>query len=119
MGWIGVDLDGTLADMSKPPALGNIGPPVPKMLARVKNWLKNGKDVRIMTARVAQGPEQVPMIQDWLLKYVGQTLMVTCAKDYNMEALWDDLAVQVVTNKGERADGSEWFTPEGWYDTLQ
>ena len=39
MGWIGVDLDGTLADMSKPPVVGNIGPPVEKMLIRVRNWI--------------------------------------------------------------------------------
>ena len=32
MGWIGVDLDGTLADMSEPPVLGNIGP-------RSRKWL--------------------------------------------------------------------------------
>lgn len=51
-GWIGVDLDGTLAmyDGFKGPE--HIGDPVPKMLERVKKWLAEGREVRIFTARV-------------------------------------------------------------------
>ena len=108
MGWIGVDLDGTLADMSRPPVLGNIGPPVEKMVVRIRTWIEAGKEVRIVTARVANGPEQVPMIAAWLHAFVtDKNLMITAFKDYGMEELWDDLAVQVIRNTGERADGME------------
>lgn len=52
MGYIGVDLDGTLAEYH---GWGDdsIGAPVPKMLARVKKWLAEGQEVRIVTARVS------------------------------------------------------------------
>ena len=54
-GWIGVDLDGTLAQYGGWNG-GLIGDPVPLMLQRVKEWIADGKDVRIMTARVAPAP---------------------------------------------------------------
>ena len=52
-GWIGVDLDGTLAtfDASDPDV---VGPPIPAMVQRVKRWLQEGREVRIVTARAAR-----------------------------------------------------------------
>jgi hypothetical protein len=50
-GWIGVDLDGTLAHYSEWKGPDSIGEPVPLMLARVKEWLAKGLEVRIVTAR--------------------------------------------------------------------
>ena len=54
-GWIGVDLDGTLAEYGGWKGPDHIGPPVPKMLERVKSWIAEGRDVRIFTARVDGG----------------------------------------------------------------
>lgn len=51
-GWIGVDLDGTLAEYHGWTD-GEIGKPIPTMVARVKRWLADGKDVRIFTARIS------------------------------------------------------------------
>lgn len=51
-GWIGVDLDGTLAQYDGWKGCSHIGEPIPAMLARVKEWLANGVDVRIFTARI-------------------------------------------------------------------
>ena len=52
--------------------------------------------------------DQVPMIGSWLHKYVtDKNLLITASKDYEMLELWDDLAVQIVTNTGERADGRD------------
>lgn len=113
-GWIGVDLDGTLAEYSGFKGLNEIGAPIPKMVERVKQWLADGQDVRIFTARVSQSiyrPTErdvyrtVFAIEDWCLEHVGQRLPVTCIKDYEMRELWDDRAVQVIPNTGERADG--------------
>ena len=109
-GWIGVDLDGTLAysDGSwRGPHY--IGAPIMPMVRRVREWLVSGIEVRIMTARVCDGdPEgSRPYIENWCRKYLGQKLPVTNEKDYDMIELWDDRAVQVIPNTGTRADQHE------------
>lgn len=43
--WIGVDLDGTLAEYHGWVSELHIGPPIPAMLARVKRWLAEGKEI--------------------------------------------------------------------------
>lgn len=109
MGWIGVDLDGTLAEYHGWRGPDNIGEPVPLMLERVKQWLAHNKDVRIFTARVS--PESctrnnltLAQVRDgiwkWCDKHLGRRLPITCEKDLAMEALWDDRATQVVENLG-------------------
>lgn len=112
-GWIGVDLDGTLAVYDGYKGLNHIGEPIPKMVDRVKHWLAEGKEVRIMTARVAQSVYRqretdifrtVCAIEDWCQEHIGQRLKVTCIKDFEMVELWDDRAVQVIPNTGERVD---------------
>jgi hypothetical protein len=121
-GWIGVDLDGTLARYDGWVSETHIGAPVLPMLERVKAWLAEGKDIRIFTARVDGGEIALSMgnsdgekfrdvqkvvaaIGSWCLEHVGQVLPVTNRKDYGMIELWDDRAVQVIPNTGERADG--------------
>lgn len=131
--WIGVDLDGTLArypenDRGLP--WNVFGTPVKAMVDRIKGWLEENKDVRIVTARVfpfvcgnpvwhhehdpALGyvnrcmitgeaftiNEMCIAIQEYTQRHVGARLPVTCAKDYQMVQLWDDRAVQVVPNQG-------------------
>jgi hypothetical protein len=46
-------------------------------------------------------------IQAWCLKHIGLALAVTHEKDMNMYQLWDDRAVQVIENTGNRVDGSD------------
>jgi len=53
VGWIGVDLDGTLAHYDKWAGPTEIGAPIAPMVNRVKAWLAAGLEVRILTARVA------------------------------------------------------------------
>jgi hypothetical protein len=116
--WIGVDLDGTLAEHKWDGTLNpnfdplHIGPPIPKMLARVKKWVAQGVEVRILTARAnpngrgyARHQEVVRGIRAWCKLHVGVELEVTNAKDYDMLELWDDRAIQVIENTGDRADG--------------
>lgn len=113
-GWLGVDLDGTLAEYYGWRPDGGIGAPVPLMLERVKRWLKEGKDVRIVTARVNPAgrkdfPEQFAiqrkLIAAWCLQHIGKELPVGYEKDLKMIELWDDRAVQVEPNTGRRVDG--------------
>lgn len=113
-GWIGVDLDGTLAHYDGWQGADHIGAPVPVMLNRVKGWLRAGLDVRIMTARISHdgSPKRTDdvrvatsAIHEWCRKHLGRTLVITNVKDYSMVELWDDRCVQVIPNTGERADG--------------
>lgn len=102
-GWIGVDLDGTLANHDDN-WIGDIGAPILPMVNRVKVWLRAGIDVRIMTARVHpdwdQDHKHLDAIQDWCLEIFGQRLAVTCMKDPNMLELYDDRATHIVRNTG-------------------
>lgn len=104
MGWIGVDLDGTLAEYGGWQGPDSIGKPIPLMLGRVKKWLERGEEVRIFTAR-ASLPAQVEPVERWCKKHIGVVLPVTCMKDSGMIELWDDRAIQVIPNTGERVDG--------------
>lgn len=107
-GWIGVDLDGTLAHYEEWEGPLIIGEPIPLMVDRVKRWISEGREVRIFTARVS--PPSVnddemldailKAISEWCFKHIGTRLAVTCIKDYHMLELWDDRAVQVEKNTG-------------------
>lgn len=100
-GWIGVDLDGTLAVYHTGSGLGEIGAPIPAMLARVKKWVAEGQEVRIVTARADPDfPEQEVMIREWCIAQGLPSLAVTVSKDFRMIALYDDRAVQVEANTG-------------------
>jgi hypothetical protein len=55
-GWIGVDLDGTLAKYDGWKGPLEIGEPIMPMVERVKAWLAEGLEVRIFTARVSRTP---------------------------------------------------------------
>lgn len=108
-GWIGVDLDGTLAHYDGWNGPTHIGEPVPAMLRRVKAWLAEGRDVRIFTARVwhdrtAERYESASLarlaIEAWVETHVGQKLPITCEKDYGMVELYDDRCKFVFPNSG-------------------
>lgn len=121
-GWIGVDLDGTLARYDGWIGVDHIGEPVPRMLARVKAWLAEGVEVRIFTARcfplsfvradddmnlfvgandAESGAGHAAIhIHEWLDRHLGQRLAITCRKDFAMMTLYDDRVVQVEMNTG-------------------
>lgn len=104
-GWIGVDLDGTLAHYARNTGF-DIGDPIEPMAERVRLWIREGRDVRIFTAR-ASVAVLIPEISEWCVKHLGTALPVTNVKDFGMVELWDDRAVQVEMNTGRRADGKD------------
>jgi len=109
--WYGVDLDGTLAIYTTYQN-GKIGSPIPLMVSRVRQWLKQGKRVKIMAARIAGGDmDEAAKIQRWCKRYIGQVLEITNAKDPDMVDLWDDRAVQLIPNTGVRIDSLVKQTP--------
>jgi hypothetical protein len=111
--WIGVDLDGTLAkhDDNDQYSPDKIGDPIEKMINRVKKWISDGKTVKIMTARADKNDANHKIakkaIDDWCDKHIGKKLEITNQKDKNMEELWDDKAIQINKNTGERSDGKD------------
>lgn len=115
IGWIGVDLDGTLALTCS--NTREIGAPIAPMLSRVHDWLDQGLEVRIVTARVGasgvtlrdgtvddqcNAERQRALVGAWCVEHVGQSLPITASKDIRMLELWDDRAVQVEKDKGVR-----------------
>lgn len=101
-GWIGVDLDGTLASDASDDNMA-IGEPVPEMAARVRRWHQAGVKVKIFTAR-ASNPVEIPKIKAWLLANKLPDFEITNIKDYQMVELWDDRAVEVIKNTGRPAN---------------
>ena len=108
-GWIGVDLDGTLAFYDGWKGAEHIGPPIPLMVGRVKDWIEAGHEVRIFTARVSHDGTEERMAEAtiarlaiiaWCNEHIGMQLPITNVKDYAMIELWDDRCVQVEANTG-------------------
>lgn len=117
-GWIGVDLDGTLAEYDNWRGVDHIGAPVPAMMERVRGWLAQGLEVRIFTARVCgliPGDHQPKeglaasiesavkarfAIKSWLADNGLPDLAVTSIKDYQMDELYDDRCVSIEKNTG-------------------
>lgn len=107
MGWIGFDLDGTIAvhhgSGKFDPRV--IGEPIPAMIALIKRYLAQGYEVRILTARMSDDRPSVRYevahaVRQWTLQHVGVALEATCVKDYDMICLYDDRARQVECNTG-------------------
>jgi len=108
---IAVDLDGTLAYYDHWRGPEHIGEPIQPMMERVRDWLEQGHEVVIFTARITPHPDfptedtarlrdGVRIIQDWLEQHGLPRLRVTNIKDPGMEAIWDDRAVRVRVNTG-------------------
>lgn len=103
--WIGVDLDGTLAEYNGWQGIEHIGAPIPAMVERVKGWLGEGRTVKVFTARYAEpgftGTVRMA-IHRWTMEHIGTSLDTTCTKDFGMVELWDDRAVAVEPNTGRQ-----------------
>ena len=98
-GWIGVDLDGTLAEWNTGDDVNRIGAPINTMVGRVKDWVAARIEVRIVTARVSSLgwdgfiDKQKKMIREWTKEHIGAALEATAEKDMDMVQLWDDRAI--------------------------
>lgn len=131
-GSIFFDLDGTLAKYFGWKGHTQIGEPVQPILSLIKQYLEEGWEVRIFTARVyplnacippdfhveslfnrpnltdshIQAIEAVISIREWCKLHIGQVLAVTNIKDYTMVMTYDDRCCQVVINTGELVGGN-------------
>lgn len=102
-GWIGFDLDGTLAHHVR----GNrdmmfIGTPISKTVDMVKRFLERGWEVKIVTARATNATEQQrQLMANWCQKHIGRVLPIVSCKDEKMMVLFDDRACSVESNTGK------------------
>ena len=105
-GWIGVDLDGTLAEWNTGDDVNQIGAPIHTVADRVRDWVAARIEVRIMAARVSSLAcracieKQKEMIREWTKEHIGTALEATAEKDMDMVQLWDDRAITVQKNTG-------------------
>ena len=122
-GWIGVDLDATLAKYDGFKGMQHIGEPIPAMAERVRQWLEAGHEVRILTARVCSTQTPVDRmiaqetIRAWTVKHFGVEIPSTSEKDYEMWQLWDDRCRQVIPNTGiavESVDNTQALKSYKW-----
>lgn len=100
--WIGIDLDGTLADTRHKEAKSHpypCGEPIPGTMYRLKELLKLGITVKIFTAR-ATLPDQKIQAQEWLEKQGLGHLEITATKDFSCIEMWDDRAIQFERDTG-------------------
>lgn len=114
--WIAIDFDGTMAEYHGWVKWNSFGKPIPAMIERIKQWLSEGKEVRIFTARVGVRDSHIGVckvsgeeftthqmrnaLAMWCVEHIGVQLHATCVKDLHMTELWDDRAVGVQANTG-------------------
>jgi GNAT superfamily N-acetyltransferase len=101
--WVGVDLDGTLAEEQDPFDPLTIGRPVPEMVEKVKKALEDGVEVRVFTARLADKGlrEKIKQaIREYTREHVGRELDSTSEKDPGLREIWDDKARRVRKDEG-------------------
>lgn len=106
MPWIGVDFDQTLRHTN--------GEPIQPMVDRVKRWIEDGREVRIITARLAPMDHELDdmiraqcAIRDWCVDHIGHVLAVQWGKSSGMIEFWDDKAVTVEPDTGRRLSYSK------------
>jgi translation initiation factor 2 alpha subunit (eIF-2alpha) len=105
-GWIGFDLDGTLAKYDGWQGVDHIGEPVPLMVQRIRDYIEKGVVCKIFTARVCTHQDDYTIkqiediIKDWCEKHIGYRIAVTNQKDFGMIKLYDDRCQRVEENTG-------------------
>jgi hypothetical protein len=112
MGYWAVDFDGTICGNNDLPITSDefLTP-----FAIVTALLNEGCEVRILTARVSSNlpTEEINKerlyIEAWTQKYLGETLIVTSEKTYDMIALIDDRAVACEHHTGRLLGGHSVF----------
>lgn len=105
-----VDLNGTLCHHEKGALVfdeaGNflIGKPINKMVRRVRRWLSEGMEVRIMSGSVGLGGDKAASaqkaIREWCREHFGRELKVTATITPRCIGIFNDKAHEVIRNTG-------------------
>lgn len=114
-GWVGFDLDGTLATYTGWVGFSRIGQPVPEIVSLMVAYASQGYEVRVFTGRVAPDPDSndIPvedrrdLIRQWLstcvVPYLPEgypEIKITHEKDKYLYMAYDDRVQGVVPSKG-------------------
>ncbi len=109
--WIGFDLDGTLAFLIPGPFDPKvIGDPILPMVKLLQRHIHEGKEVKILTARVSTDGTVSSIynavitryfIQKWCQRHIGKKLDIVSIKDFKMKVLYDDSVVRVEADTGK------------------
>ena len=109
-----VDFDGTLA--TSPPRghdPGFTGEPVWPIVLRVRRWLAQGRQIKIISARASQVSDTYPAedresaiaaVRAWTLEHLGEELDVVNEKTHDTYCLLDNIAVSVEEDTGKTCD---------------
>jgi hypothetical protein len=92
-GWVGVDLDGTLATYNTWEGPEHIGEPIPEMVERVKAWRRDGRAVRIFTARVFAPADDAVRQMDAAIMPCDPTPLIAVCLGVRSRDGWLDAAV--------------------------
>lgn len=105
--WIGVDFDHVLVYSRDDER------PIMAMVERVRAWLAQGTEVRIITARVnsvdydmVERSLEYVRIEKWCIQYFGKSLKVQQCKSKGMIEFWDDKTVRMEPDTGRRLSPS-------------
>lgn len=117
-GWVGVDLNGTLAVYHGWRGIRATGPPIASVVEHVQLLLRKGVTVQLFTARAASDSEYAGYVNEWMQEHLGAILPITDRKDKNLLYTLDDKAVVVKKNTGvfltqvpklEKAFDGRWY----------
>ena len=102
---IAVDLDSTLAHYKTWVHHTDIGAPISSMVKKVRDWLEEGHNVVIFTARLSADdvsihPEILLAVEQWCTTHLGKVLPVTATKHLYFDEIHDDRAISIVPNTG-------------------
>ncbi len=106
-GWIGFDLDDTLASYDGWHGEEHIGEPIIPMILKLQQFINAGYKCKIFTARAGNGIAQINHIHNWLNHYGLPSLEVTNIKDFNCICFYDDRCIAVESGTGIILGGKE------------
>lgn len=107
---VACDLDGTLAIYKGERDHMFIGEPIKCMVDAIKVIRECNGEVWIFTARLSDPQTHdvaKKVIEDWLKKHDIQVDGITCVKQKFFSEIWDDRAIQIITNTGKVANSAE------------
>lgn len=106
--WWGFDIDKTIAVDEGGTRGGVIGAPIKSLIRRMKYYIRTGRKVNIVTARVHPSEPDAAMQHAVVRQFLGENFTpmeallidIRCDKDRSMIELFDDRVAQVIPNKG-------------------
>lgn len=112
-GWIGVDFDGTLAEYWHWDGWNVFGKPILPMVYRVRRWLGEGHEVKLMTARIGVpvkkailGDNNTPSGWRWAHSETKSQLCRVTGAHFSNKMMADALADYTEEHVGARLDAT-------------